>query len=257
MDLSGRVALVTGASRGIGRAIALALAGAGADVAVNYRRDDAAAAEVVAGIEGLGRRALAVRASVDDYEADEAMIERVRCSLGPVGILVHSAGIASRGLPVSGTEPAELMRVMATHAFAGHYLARLVVPDMAELERGDVVMISSAATKSLRGNGAPYNMAKSALEALAFTLAKEVGASGTRVNVVAPGLVETEMGRRLMRAAAGVEDLRALDSSMPFGRVCQPEDVARVVCFLVSEENGYVTGERIYVDGGGQALAGR
>jgi NAD(P)-dependent dehydrogenase (short-subunit alcohol dehydrogenase family) len=96
-------------------------------------------------------------------------------------------------------------------------------------------------------------MAKAALEALAFTLAKEERPNGIRVNIVAPGLVETEMGRRLMKASAGVQDLRDLDAVMPFGRVCQPQDVANVVRFFVSEANSYLTGERIYCDGGGQA----
>ncbi len=94
-------------------------------------------------------------------------------------------------------------------------------------------------------------MGKAALEALAFTLAKEERPYGIRVNVVAPGLVETEMGRRLMRATAGVKDLRELDATMPFGHVCTPEDVANVVRFFVSAQNSYLTGERVYCDGGG------
>ena len=137
---------------------------------------------------------------------------------------------------------------------AAHYLAKLAVPGMRQHPRGDIVMISSAATKSNRGNGAPYNMAKAALEALAWTLAKELRPDGIRVNIVAPGLVETEMGRRLMKAAAGVEDLRELDARMPFSRVCQPEDIANAVRFFVSPLNSYMTGERVYVDGGGQDL---
>jgi NAD(P)-dependent dehydrogenase (short-subunit alcohol dehydrogenase family) len=252
MSLSGRVALVTGGGRGIGRAIALALAEDGADVAVNYRRDDAAAKETVVDIEKLGRRVKAYAAAVDDFEADRAMVEAVARDLGPVSILVNNAGIASRGQSVARTDPAEFERVMRIHAFAPHYLSKLVVPGMRDQERADIVMISSAATRSHAGGGAPYNMGKAAMESLASTLAKEVKEFGIRVNVVAPGLVETEMGRRLMKATAGVEDLRQVDAIMPFGRVCQPEDVANVVRFLVSDRCGYVTGERVYVDGGGQ-----
>lgn len=256
MSLQGRVALVTGSGRGVGRGIALALAADGADVAVNYRRDADAAQEVVEQIRAMGRRAEAYAASVDDWEADQEMVGRIQADLGPIGILVNNAGIASRGQSVADTEPAELQRVMATHAFAAHYLSRLVVPGMRDQQRGDVIMISSAATRSQGANGAPYNMAKCALEALANTLFKEERAFGTRVNIVAPGLVETEMGRRLMKASAGVQDLRDLDADMPFGHVCQPEDVANVVRFLVSDQNSYVTGERIYVDGGGP-MSGR
>lgn len=130
------------------------------------------------------------------------MVAQIEADLGPVGILVNNAGIASRGLG----------------AF-----------------------------------GAPYNMGKCAMEALAFTLAKEDRPHGIRVNIVAPGLVETEMGRRLMKASAGVGDLRDLDKVMPFGRVCQPEDVANVVRSVVSQNSSYLTGERVYCDGGGQA----
>lgn len=252
MSLQGRVALVTGSGRGVGRAIALGLAEDGADVAVNYRRDRAAAEEVVAAIERLGRRAAAYQASVDDAEQDAQMVAAVEADLGPVGVLVHNAGIASRGQAVADTDPAEMMRVVATHAFGPHHLSRLVIPKMRRQARGDIIMISSAATKGLGANGAPYNMGKCALEALAYTLAKEERRQGIRVNIVAPGLVETEMGRRLMKAIAGVEDLRTLDKTMPFGRVCQPEDVANVVRFLVSDGNSYLTGERIYCDGGGQ-----
>ncbi len=251
MSLRGRVALVTGGSRGVGRAIALGLAEDGADLAVNYRRDREAADEVVAAIERLGRRAVAYQASVDDAQQDARMVAAVEAELGPVGILVNNAGIASRGQSVADTDPAEMMRVVAVHAFGPHHLSRLVIPKMREQARGDIIMISSAATKGLGANGAPYNMGKCAVEALACTLAKEERRHGIRVNIVAPGLVETEMGRRLMRAIAGVKDLRALDKTMPFGRVCQPEDVANVVRFMVSGRNSYLTGERIYCDGGG------
>jgi len=251
MSLAGRTALVTGGSRGVGKAISLALAAEGADVAVNYTRDEASAQETVEAIRRMGRQANAYQAAVEDYEQDEAMVSRIVEEMGPVGILVNNAGIASRGRLVADTDPDELQRVVAVHAFGPHYLSRLVIPSMKTLDRGDIIMISSAATKGLSAGGAPYNMGKTAMEALAFTLYKEVRPHGIRVNVVAPGLVETEMGRRLVKATQGVDDLRQLDAQMPFGKVCQPEDVANVVRFLVSDDNGYVTGERIYVHGGG------
>jgi NAD(P)-dependent dehydrogenase (short-subunit alcohol dehydrogenase family) len=122
---------------------------------------------------------------------------------------------------------------------------------MRQRPRGDIVMISSTATRRHSAHGAPYNMGKAALESLAYTLAKEERKRGIHVNIVAPGLVETEMGRRLVKAMRGGDDLRALDPAMPFGHVCAPEEIADVVRFLVSDAAGYVTGERIYVDGGG------
>jgi 3-oxoacyl-[acyl-carrier protein] reductase len=252
MSLAGRVALVTGGGRGIGRSIGMALAEDGADVAVNYRRDEAAALETVAAIEALGRRARAYRASVDSLDEDRDMVEGVLADFGHVDILVNNAGIASRGQSVLDTDPAELERVVRVHALAPHYLCKLVLPSMRERPRGDIIMISSSATLQNGANGAPYNMGKAAMEALALTLAKEERPRGIRVNVVAPGLVETEMGRRLIKATTGIDDLRKLDKAMPFGRVCQPEDVSSAVRFLVSESGAYLTGQRIYVDGGGQ-----
>ena len=229
----------------------MALAADGATVAVNYRRDEGAARDTVEAIQGGGGNAGMYVASVDDFDQTATMVAMVEEELGPIGILVNNAGIASRGLSVVDTDPAELRRVVATHAFGSHYLAKLVVPGMRRLPRGDVVMISSTATRGLAANGAPYNMAKSAMESLAVTLSKEERRHGIRVNIVAPGLVETEMGRRLVKATAGVTDMRTLDATMPFGKVCQPEDVADVVRFLVSDSNSYITGEKVYCDGGG------
>ena len=254
MSIKDRVALVTGGGRGVGKGISLSLAAAGAWVAVNYRRDEESAAETVREIEALGGKAIAFSASVDDYEQNAQMVADIERDLGPVSILVNNAGIASRGRSVVDTDPEEMRRVVATHAFGPHYLAALTLPKMRTLGRGDIVMISSVATRSLGPNGAPYNMGKTAMEALAYTLAKEEREHGIRVNIVAPGLVDTDMGQRLIRAVQGVEDIRSLDQSMPFGRVCQPEDVANVVRFLVSDENSYLTGERLYCDGGGQLL---
>jgi NAD(P)-dependent dehydrogenase (short-subunit alcohol dehydrogenase family) len=251
VGLEGRVALVTGGGRGIGRAIALALAADGADIAVNYRRDDEAAAATVKELAAFGRRAIAYRASVESLDDDRAMVDSITADLGPIDILVNNAGIASRGRSVVDTDPEEPVRVVGTHTFGAFYLCHLVLPGMRTRTRGDIVMISSAATHLLSANGAPYNMAKASLEALAFTLAKEERSHGVRVNIVAPGLVETEMGRRLMKGAAGIDDLRTLDAVMPYGHVCQPDDVAGVVRFLVSDRAGYVNGQRIYVDGGG------
>jgi NAD(P)-dependent dehydrogenase (short-subunit alcohol dehydrogenase family) len=250
MTLDGRVAFVTGGGRGIGKAIAVALAAGGADVAINYRRDEEAAKETVAEIEGLGRRASAYKASIDSVDEDQAMVDAALDAFGHVDILVNNAGIASRGNTVADTDPTELARVVATHALGAHHMSRMLIPQMRKHGRGDIVMISSAATREWAAGGAPYNMAKAALEALAMTLAKEEKGNGIRVNVVAPGLVDTEMGRRLVKGAMGVEDIRQLDKAMPFGHVCTPEDVAEVVRFLVSDAGSYITGQRIYVDGG-------
>jgi NAD(P)-dependent dehydrogenase (short-subunit alcohol dehydrogenase family) len=250
MSKEGRVALVTGGGRGIGKAIALGLAEDGADIAINYRKNDEAAAETVAEIEKLGRRAVAYSASVDDGAACEQMVAQVLSDFGAVDILVNNAGIASRGQTVADTDPAEMERVWRTHALGAWTLSKLVIPSMRTRHRGDIVMISSAASVYMAANSAPYNMAKAALEALAWTLAKEERRHGIHVNVVAPGLVDTEMGRRLVKGAMGVDDIHSMDERSPFGHVCSPEEVADAVRFVVSEHASYVTGQRIGVDGG-------
>ena len=250
MDQAGRVALVTGGGRGIGKAIALGLAEDGADIAINYRKNDDAAAETVAEIEKLGRRAIAYSASIDDLAACELMVTQVLNDFGAVDILVNNAGIASRGQTVADTEPAEMERVWRTHALGAWMLSKLVLPSMRTRPRGDIVMISSAAVVYMAANSAPYNMAKAGLEALAWTLAKEERRNGIHVNVVAPGLVDTEMGRRMVKGAMGVDDIHTMDERSPFGHVCSPEEVADAVRFVVSEHASYLTGQRIGVDGG-------
>ena len=250
MTLDGRVALVTGGSRGIGAAIATGLAADGAVVAVNYRRDEDAAREVVAAIKGGGGRATAYQASVDDTEANERMVAQVLADHGKIDLLVHSAGIASRGGSVVDTEVEEIERVWRIHALAAFVLAKLALPSMREQPRGDIVLVSSSATVQWGPNSSPYNMAKASLEALARTLAKEERRHGVHVNVVAPGLVDTEMGRRLARATMGADDIHDLDPHAPFGHVCSPDEVADVVRFLVSDASRYVNDQKIVVDGG-------
>ena len=170
---SQRIALVTGGSRGIGRAIAIALARNGAVVAVNYTRDESAATETIDRIEGRGGKAIAVQASVVDDDDLQRMVNVVHESVGPVDVLVHSAGIASRGHPVAGTDPEEPSRLLAVHALGPFRLTQLLLPDLRAAGRGDLVFISSAVAARNPANSSPYNMAKAAMESLALTLAKE------------------------------------------------------------------------------------
>ncbi len=253
MNLAGRTALVTGASRGIGRGIALALAKAGADIAVNYTRDADAAAATVADIEALGRKAKAYQASVTDEEACAAMVAGIEADFGPMSILINNAGIASRGRTVADTDPAELERVIATHALGPHRVSRLALPQLRTHDRSDIILISSVATLSHSANGAPYNMGKAAGEALALTLAKEEMANGIRVNIVAPSLTVSDMGDKLARAITGQDDIHHLDAKFPFGRVSLPEDVAAAVLWFVSDANPYCSGQKLNIDGAGMA----
>lgn len=253
LNLAGRTALVTGASRGIGRGIALALARAGADVAVNYTRDAEAAAETVAEIVALGRKAKAYQASVADEGASTAMVAAIEADFGPLAILINNAGIASRGRTVADTDAAEVEKLLAIHAVGAHRISRLALPQLRQHDRSDIVIISSVATLGHAANGAPYNMAKAAGEALALTLAKEEVRNGVRVNIVAPSLTVSDMGERLARAITGNDDIHHLDAKFPFGRVPTPDDVAAAVLWFVSDANPYCSGQKLNIDGAGQA----
>jgi 3-oxoacyl-[acyl-carrier protein] reductase len=252
-DLHGRVALVTGASRGIGRGIALELAARGAGVVINYRRDAEAARSAVMEISAAGGEAVALRGSMSDPAEVDQLADSALERFGTVDILVHNAGVASRGFSILDTDPDELSLVLGTHVIGAFRLTQRLLPGMRSRSRGDVIAISSSEVSHMRAGGAPYNMAKAALEAFALTLAHEEIARGIRVNIVAPGLVITDMGVRLVRAKLGATDIDALDAAQPLGRVSRPRDVARVVGFLVSEAGAFVTGQRIVVDGGADA----
>ena len=244
-----RVALVTGGGRGIGGAISRRLAADGYEIAVNYRRDADAAAATAAETGGK-----AYQASVAERDECAALAEAVLADFGRVDVLVCNAGIASRGNTVADTDPAELDRVVRTLAYGPFWLCQALLPQMRRLDRGDVVLISSVNAARAMPGGAPYMMGKVALEGLGRTLAVEEQPHGIRTNIVAPGLVVTDMGDRLARAVAGVQAAAALDAQFPYGRVCRPEDVAAVVGWLVSDGASYVNWQRIGVDGGGGAL---
>ncbi|MCW2667215.1 MAG: short-chain dehydrogenase/reductase [Frankiales bacterium] len=250
-----RVALVTGGSRGIGASIAQRLAADGFDVAVNYARDEQAAAAVVAAVQKEGRRAVAYRADVASYDEDADMVQRVLTDFGRLDALVCNAGIASRGRFVADTDPKEPARLLGVHAVGAHHLAALALPALRQQPRSDIVMVSSVATNTASPGGAPYMMAKAALEALARTLAVEEGSNGVRVNIVAPGLTVTDMGDRLARAVTGADGAGALDDHTLLGRVARPEDVAEVVSFLVAPGVQMVTGQRLEVSAGGSPFS--
>lgn len=251
--LTGRVGLVTGGGRGIGRGIALSLAAAGAAVAITYRRDADSAKAVVEEIVASGGAATVAQAAMESPGDLERAVGMTRRELGPIDLLVSNAGLASRGRPVTGTDPGEMERLFQAHVMGVHRLIGGVIGDLRTAARGDVIVISSSEVQYNRAGGGPYNAAKSALEAWALTLAKEEARHGVRVNIVAPGLVATDMGDKLVRAKLGADSVTDLDSRMPFGRVTRPADVGSLVVALAGPAGDMVSGQRIVIDGGTDA----
>lgn len=245
-----RRALVTGGGRGIGRGIALRLGSRNVSVALTFRRDRDAADKVVIGLREQGMDAVALELDLADPAAFERVVDDAASALGGLDILVNNAGSASSGRHVRDTDVAELVKVLNVHAVGPHQLCRAALPYLRQHARSDIVFVSSIASRSTMAGGAPYSMGKAAVEALASTLAREERGNGVHVNVVAPGLVNTDMGRRLVRATLGSDDITELDQSSPFGRTCTPEDVAGVVSFLLSTDASYLTDQRIVIDGG-------
>jgi len=249
MELLGQVAVVTGGSRGIGRGIALALAEAGADLVINYRKDEKAAGDTVSRIQGMGRKALAVQGDVSTFEAARNLMSQASQAFRRIDILVNSAGIASRGNFVEKTEVEEWNRVLSTNLNAAFFCSKAALEYMHRNKKGNIINISSIAASILQAGHSPYAVSKAGLEALTKVLAKEEGPRGIRVNAIAPGIVKTDMGDRLMKAM-GEEVVKARLKLTPLGRIANPEDLGNLAVFLASDKASYITGKIIHMDGG-------
>jgi 3-oxoacyl-[acyl-carrier protein] reductase len=249
--LDGRAALVTGGSRGVGRAVVRRLAELGADVAFCYRRDVDAADALLAELAPLGGRHRAYSADLTAPGAAAGFVAAAHADLGAATVLVHNAGIASTGRTVERTPHQEYLTLYQIHALAGAEACAAALPAMRAAGGGSVVFVSSVVARGLGPGLAPYAMAKAAVEALASVLSFEERPHHVRVNTVAPGLVSTDMGDRLVRATTATASADSLDARYPFGRVCRPEDVADVVAYLAGDTASYVTRQTLTVDGGG------
>lgn len=243
--LDGRRALVTGGSRGIGRGIAIELAREGADVAVNFRRDEDAARATVADIERLGRRAVAVQADVAEWPAVEAMVAHALEALGGLDLVVANSGVASRTQTVWDMDLDHWHKVIGVDLHGAFYTCRATAKRLVDQRRGAIILISSIGADVCAPLGAPYYVAKAGVNALTKTLAKECAPAGVRVNCIAPGLIETDMGTRMMKAYGD-----AMLSGIPLGRPGQPEDIGRAAVYLASDDAAFVTGKILRVDGG-------
>jgi 3-oxoacyl-[acyl-carrier protein] reductase len=242
--LQGKAALVTGASRGIGRAIAIALAEAGADVAVNYAGSEQAAEETVRRIEELGRRAFKVKADVSSSAQAEEMVKQVIDRFGKIDILVNNAGITRDNLLMRMKEE-EFDEVIATNLKGVFNCIKAVSRPMMKQRSGKIINISSVVGVLGNAGQANYVAAKAGVIGLTKTAAKELAPRNISVNAVAPGFIESDMTAKLPEELRE-QYLRAI----PMARLGQPEEVARVVRFLASDDSAYMTGQTLHVDGG-------
>jgi 3-oxoacyl-[acyl-carrier protein] reductase len=249
MRLAGRTALITGASRGLGRAIALRFALEGCDLALNYvaeaGRDNAAEAQAVAAeIAGLGRKAVCLEADVTDYAAVRAMVAEALGALGKLDILVNNAGIA-RDRTLRKLSPEDWQAVLDVNLTGAFNCAKAVLEPM--LTQGSGRIISLASVVGLMGNfgQANYAASKAGLIGFSKSLAREVARKGITVNCLAPGFIDTEMTRAIPEAAVA-----QVLAQIPVGAMGTPEDVAQAALFLASDEAGYITGHVLSVNGG-------
>jgi 3-oxoacyl-[acyl-carrier protein] reductase len=244
-DLAGKVALVTGGSRGLGRAIALAFARQGADVAINYRGNEAAATEVVTQIRGLGRRAEAIQGDTSGGRAAaEAIVKAAIDAFGTIDILVNNAGITRDNLMMRMDE-GEWQDVIETNLSGPFWMTRAVARPMLKARAGRIINMSSAAGRMGNPGQANYAAAKAGLIGLTKTTARELASRGITCNALAPGLIETDLTADLPAAAN-----EALIGLTPLGYVGSVDDVAAAAVFFASDEARYVTGQVLGVDGG-------
>ncbi|MCI8573108.1 MAG: 3-oxoacyl-[acyl-carrier-protein] reductase [Oscillibacter sp.] len=244
MTFAGRTAVVTGGSRGIGRAVCLELARGGANVALCYAGNETAAQETAAAIEALGAKALAVRCDVSDAAQAESLVSQAVEAFGTVDILVNNAGITRDGLLMRMPE-ADFDAVISANLKGAFLCMKAVARLMIRRKYGRIVNLSSVV--GLRGNAGQVNYAASKAGVIGMTksLAKELASKGVTVNAVAPGFIETDMTAAMQEAAR-----MAVQASIPMGRPGAAEDVAHAVAFLASEEAAYITGQVLAVDGG-------
>jgi NAD(P)-dependent dehydrogenase (short-subunit alcohol dehydrogenase family) len=245
MRLQGKIALVTGAQQGIGRAVALALARAGADVGINYLDDRPAAEKVLEEVRAAGRRAVAVQADVGRAPEAQAMVARVAGELGGLDVLVNNAGVFPR-VPFLEMRESDWDLVLDVNLKGGFFCAQAAARAMlAGGRRGSIINLASQA---IRGSvrGVHYSASKGGVVAMTRAMALELAPHGIRVNAIAPGLTDTAQPRYGHSEA----ELQALARAVPLGRMALPDDIASVAVFLASDDAGFMTGQTVHVNGG-------
>jgi 3-oxoacyl-[acyl-carrier protein] reductase len=244
IDLSGKSAVVTGGSRGIGRAIAIRLATQGADVAFSYRGNEAAAKETAAAIEALGRRALPVQADVSDPAAADALIKAALEAFGKVDILVNNAGVTRDDL-IMRMSLDDWKTVLETNLFGAFYVIKAVTRPMLKAKGGRIINITSVSGQAGQIGQANYSSAKAGLIGLTKATARELASRSITCNAVAPGFVLTELTKDLPENL-----MQQLTTATPLGRFGTTEEIASAVAFLASDEAAFITGQILGVDGG-------
>ena len=244
IDLSGKIALVTGGGRGIGRACCAALAEAGASVAVNYSRSAEAAEEVKQEIESAGGKALTYQADVSSYEEVTAMFDKVKADFGTLDILVNNAGVIQDGLLLT-MKPAGWRKVIGVSLDGAFHCTKAAGEIMLRKRSGKVISISSVMGVSGGAGQTNYASAKAGIIAFMRACAAEMGKRGIQFNTILPGMIVTDMSERVREKGGDV-----ILGRIPAGRFGEPEDVARLVVFLASAQSDYITGQAIAVDGG-------
>jgi 3-oxoacyl-[acyl-carrier protein] reductase len=244
IDLTDKSALVTGGSRGIGRAIALRLATQGADVAFSYKGNEVAARETAREIQGLGRRALAVQGDVSDIDAADTVVKAALDAFGKIDILVNNAGITRDDL-IMRMSPEAWREVLETNLFGAFWMTKAVTRPMLKARSGRIINITSVSGQAGQTGQANYSAAKAGLIGLTKATARELASRSITVNAVAPGFVLTELTQELPDPLK--EEITA---RTPLGRFGTTEEVANAVAFLASDEAAYITGQVLAVDGG-------
>ena len=245
-----KVALVTGGSRGIGRAIVETLAARGHRVMFTFARHEAQANEVVSAVRKAGGEARALRANAAEASSAQAAVRAALEAFGRIDVLVNNAGTHLPGVAIADTPFAEWDRVLRTNLYGPFHLVQAVLPHMRGQRGGNIVNISSNVTQRFPANYGAYTVSKVALEAFTRILAKEEGPHGIRVHAVAPGPIRTDMLQEALNTM-GAERAQAFLKSVPLGRAGEPREIAEVVAFLVSDAASYMTGQVVYVNGGG------
>ena len=250
MRLTGKVAIVTGAGRGIGRAIAVGYAREGARVVVNYSRSRAAAEEAVQEIQTAGGKAVACHADVADLESHSPLIERTLEAFGSLDILVNNAGIMGINKPTHEIREREWDRVMAVNVKGVFFCTSAVVPDMIRTGGGSIVNICAAYGTVGAPNTPPYHASKGAVRMMTKTDALLYAADNIRVNSIHPSFIETAMLDEFLDSIDGTDAPQELAALHPLGRIGLPDDVAWGTVYLASDESAFVTGSELVVDGG-------